>query len=87
MAENDMPDAFFQAVLVRVRVDLVPVFDYHAVVAVELVPLIIMRVLPEPRPVELLYGLEVFRNALHIFAHDVVLVVSALHPTIINEEI
>ena len=61
---------------------MVSVFDYHAVVAVELVPLIVMRILPEPCPVELLYGLKVLGNALHIFAHDVVLVVSALHQII-----
>lgn len=79
MAQNHMPDAFLKSVLVRVGVNLVPVLDYHAVVAVELVPLIILRILPEPRPVQLLYRLEVLCNALHIFADDVVLVVRALH--------
>ena len=58
---------------------MIPVFDYHAVVAVELVPLIIVRILPEPRPIELLYGLKVFCDALNVLAHHVVLVMGTLH--------
>lgn len=73
MSKNNMPDTFFECILVCVGVDLVAVLDDHAVVTIELVPLIVIRVLPKPSPVQLLNGLEVLGNALHILAHHVVL--------------
>ena len=79
MSKNNMPDTFFESILVCVRVDLVPVLDDHAVVTIELVPLIVVRILPKPSPVELLNGLEVLGNALHILADHVVLRVTTQH--------
>ena len=79
MTENNVPDTLFQLILVGIRVDLESILDYHTIVAVELRPLAVVRVLVEPRPVQLLYRLEVLGDTLHVLADNVVLIVSALH--------
>ena len=54
MSKNDMPDTFLQLILICIRVNLKPILYNHTVVTIELVPLTVLGILVEPRPVKLL---------------------------------
>ena len=73
MTQNYMPYTFFQSIIICVRIYLETVFDYHTIITVELIPLVILLVFVEPSPVKLLDGLEVLGDTLDILAYYICL--------------
>ena len=51
VAEDYVADAFTQCLIVCVGEDLVPEFNYHAVITAKLVPLVVVRISPQPGPI------------------------------------
>ena len=72
VTKNDRLNALFEPIVIGVGVHLVPVLYNHTVITTKLNPLAVMRIPPEPSPVQLLDRLKVFDNALDILADNVV---------------